>query len=48
MLDRRASALQRRAAKTLDFTRNAIEALVPPETNREYHYDERTPGLAVA
>jgi integrase len=40
--------MQRRAPRTLNFTKAGIEALAPPAKRREYHYDQKVPGLAVA
>lgn len=37
----------RRAPKTINLTKAAIEKLPPPEGRRLYHYDEKIPGLAI-
>lgn len=39
--------MQRKAPRTLNFTKAAIDRLDVPAGARVYHYDERTPGLAV-
>lgn len=39
--------MQRKAPRTLHFNKSAIEQLHPPDDGREYHYDTKTPGLAV-
>ena len=39
--------MQRKAPRTLHFTKAGIEKLRQPADGREYHYDTKTPGLAV-
>ena len=39
--------MRSRSARTLNFTKAAIEAIAPP-AKRAYHYDEKIPGLALA
>ncbi|MDX1945236.1 MAG: site-specific integrase [Pirellulaceae bacterium] len=39
--------MQRKAPRTLNFTKVGIDGLDPPEGSREYHYDEQVRGLAI-
>jgi integrase len=39
--------MQRKSARTLNFTKLAVEALKPPQAGRDYHYDEKLRGLAL-
>lgn len=40
--------MARRAPRTLNFTKAAIDQLpTPPSGRRDYHYDQKTPGLAI-
>jgi hypothetical protein len=39
--------MQRKTARMVSFTKHATDHLTPPAVGREYHYDEKLPGLAL-